>query len=97
MKNIDVTAVPDEYKRAVEKRLQGTITEVSYSVKNYINSSRQLVVYQNTCDEKAGRETVQGNAIIKKCNVYLPAGYDKNDNATKYNVLYLLHGVGGDR
>ncbi|MPQ31435.1 esterase [Clostridium estertheticum] len=97
MKNIDVTALPEEYKRAVEKRLQGTITEVSYSLRNYINSSRQLVVYQNTCDEEAGRETVQGNAIIKKCNVYLPAGYDKNDKATKYNVLYLLHGVGGDR
>jgi S-formylglutathione hydrolase FrmB len=97
MKNIDMTSVPDEYKRAAEKKLQGTITEVSYSVRNYINSSRQLVTYQNISDKEAGRETVKGDAIIKKCNVYLPAGYDENHNATKYNVLYLLHGVGGDR
>jgi len=96
MSNIDVTSVPAEYKRAVGKKLQGTITEVSYNVRNYINSLRQLVAYQNISDKEAGRETVEGDAIIKKCNVYLPAGYDKNDNTTKYNVLYLLHGVGGD-
>ena len=97
MKNINVTSVPTEYKRAVEKQLQGTITEVSYSVKNYINSTRQLVTSQNISDKEAGRDTVDGDPIIKKCNVYLPAGYDENHKSTKYNVLYLLHGVGGDR
>jgi S-formylglutathione hydrolase FrmB len=97
MKNIDVTSVPAEYKRAVEKKFQGTINEVSYSVKNYINSSRQFVTDQNITDKEAGRETVEGEPIIKKCNVYLPAGYDENDKITKYNVLYLLHGVGGNR
>jgi enterochelin esterase-like enzyme len=30
----------------------------------------------------------------KKFNVYLPYGYDPNDIATKYNVLYLMHGGG---
>jgi len=44
-----------------------------------------------------GREPVEGDAIIKKCNAYLPAGYDENDKDTRYNVLYLLHGVGGNR
>jgi len=97
MKNIDVMPVPAEYKHAVEKELQGNITEVPYSVRNYINSSRQLVAYQNISDKEASRETIQGDAIIKKCNIYLPTGYDENDKDTKYNVLYLLHGVGGNR
>ncbi|WP_051233679.1 alpha/beta hydrolase [Butyrivibrio sp. NC3005] len=34
-----------------------------------------------------------GAEIEKKANVYLPAGYDKSK---KYNVLYLMHGIGGD-
>ncbi|OPJ66059.1 alpha/beta hydrolase [Clostridium chromiireducens] len=97
MKNIDVTAVPNEYKKAAHKEVQGTITEVSYSVKNYINKSRQLVTDQNISFQEVGRETVDGPDIIKKFNVYLPAGYNKDDKDTKYNVLYLLHGVGGSR
>lgn len=32
----------------------------------------------------------------KKANVYLPIGYDANDKAKKYKVLYLMHGIGGD-
>lgn len=97
MENMDVTAVPIEYKRAIGKELQGTVTEVSYNVRNYINSSRQLVTDQDISSEEAGRETVEGKPITKKCNVYLPAGYDENDNDKKYDVLYLLHGVGGNR
>ncbi|WP_243641199.1 alpha/beta hydrolase [Xylanivirga thermophila] len=93
---IDVTAVPAGYKRKVAKKFQGTVTEVSYRVANYINSSRQLVTDQNISYKDAGRETVEGDAIIKKCNVYLPAGYDKMDVDTRYDVLYLLHGVGGN-
>lgn len=27
----------------------------------------------------------------------MPAGYDPNDTTVRYNVLYLLHGVGGDQ
>lgn len=97
MKKIDITAVPAEYKRAIDKEFQGSITEVSYSVRNYINQSRQLVTCQNINTIEAGRETVQGEPITKKCNVYLPAGYDESDKETRYNVLYLLHGVGGNR
>lgn len=36
-----------------------------------------------------------GTVYQKSALVYLPAGYDKNDTSTKYNVLYLMHG-GGD-
>jgi len=97
MKNIDLMSVPGDYKKAVEKELQGTITEVSYNVRNYINKSRQLVTCQDISSSEAGRETVDGEAIIKKCNVYLPVGYNENDKALRYNVMYLLHGVGGNR
>lgn len=96
MNNI-ITKLPIKYKQAVDKRLQGTVTEVSYSVRNYINPSRQLVTNQKINSKEVGRETIDGEEIHKKCNVYLPAGYDKKDTNTKYNVLYLLHGVGGNR
>lgn len=97
MNNIKVTAVPNEYKKAANKYIQGNIVEVSYSVKNYINKAQQLVTNQNISFQEAGRETVDGSDIIKKCNVYLPAGYNEYDKDTRYNVLYLLHGVGGNR
>ncbi|MCR5477807.1 MAG: hypothetical protein K6E92_09365 [Lachnospiraceae bacterium] len=31
--------------------------------------------------------------IVKEANVYLPAGYSEDE---KYDVLYLMHGIGGD-
>jgi len=34
-----------------------------------------------------------GSAIEKPANVYLPYGYDEEK---QYNVLYLMHGIGGD-
>lgn len=34
-----------------------------------------------------------GKEITKEANVYLPYGYSRDK---KYNVLYLMHGVGGD-
>ena len=34
-----------------------------------------------------------GAEITKEANVYLPYGYDANK---KYDVLYLMHGIGGD-
>lgn len=37
-----------------------------------------------------------GKAYEKKANVYLPAGYNKDDSSKKYKVLYLMHGIGGD-
>ncbi len=97
MNNSDVTTLPAIYKRPVAKELQGTIREESYNVHNYINAKRQLVTDQPISDEEVGRKTVMGKAIIKKCNIYLPAGYDSSDQNTSYNVLYLLHGVGGNR
>ncbi len=96
MKN-NICAVPEKYKKAVSTEQRGTISDVTYSVKHYINQSRQLVVSQNNTFQEIGRETVTGNEIRKKCIVYLPADYNKKDKSKKYNVLYLLHGVGGNR
>src|SRR5690554_1942603 len=94
---IAVRPVPVEYKKPAPEGFRGRIIECSYPVRNYINSSRQLVTDQDISSEEAGRETVQGEQIEKKCNVYLPPGYDENDRERKYNVLYLLHGIGGNR
>ena len=36
-----------------------------------------------------------GSAITKTAYVYIPYGYDEKDTATRYNILYLMHGWGG--
>jgi S-formylglutathione hydrolase FrmB len=95
--NCNVTAVPAEYLKTVEKAKKGSLTEISYRVSNYINPLRQLVSNQGLSSSEAGREVTRGEAIVKQCHIYLPAGYDKNDKAVRYNVVYLLHGVGGNR
>lgn len=38
-------------------------------------------------------DSENGNTYTKKANIYLPANYSEDK---KYNVLYLLHGIGGD-
>lgn len=97
MSKIEVSHVPVEYRSGLAQASRGKIVEVSYPVTNYINQSRQLVTNQDISSTEAGRETVQGDPIQKIANVYLPPGYEEKDSDTKYNVLYLLHGVGGNR
>ncbi len=97
MRNIDLTNVPEAYKHAVRKEQQGSIEEVSYLVYNYINQARQLVSNQNLSLIQTGRCTTKADAILKKCNVYLPPAYSHKKTTIKYPVLYLLHGVGGNR
>lgn len=96
MTDFEGTGIPAAYMRATATGKQGSVREVVYPVNNYINSSRQLVTDRPIDAGEAGRATVSGKAIMKSCNVYLPAGYDECDPDTLYNVLYLLHGVGGD-
>lgn len=36
-----------------------------------------------------------GAAITKTAYVYTPYGYDENDEDTRYNIVYLMHGWGG--
>jgi len=97
MDHLYASAVPADYSKAAKKELRGTLTEIEYPVRHYIDASRQLVSDQHIDAAEAGRAIVSGDAIAKKCNIYLPAGYDPLDDATKYDVVYLLHGVGGDQ
>lgn len=97
MNMVEVKHLPDSYLQMVAEEQMGRVQQATYQVGNYINSSRQLVTNQNIDPEEAGRETIEGEAIEKRVSVYLPPGYDRDDKDTKYNVLYLLHGVGGNR
>lgn len=97
MSKMKVETVPENYKCALEEKLQGTVKEVQYGVNNYINEDRKLVTNQNIDLAHTGRAIAKGEELLKKCNIYLPAGYDEKNKAVKYNVVYLLHGVGGDR
>jgi enterochelin esterase-like enzyme len=62
-----------------------------------------LARFQNTPAGQRGQvvrvdyTTRYNNAPIgKHALVYLPAGYDQQDQATRYDVLYLMHGAGMD-
>ncbi|WP_276358132.1 alpha/beta hydrolase [Cohnella caldifontis] len=95
MKDPQRKAVPADYQKAAPKEVRGTLTEIAYPVRNYINASRQLVTDRPVDAAEAGRETVAGDAIVKTCKLYLPVDYEENGDK-RYNALYLLHGVGGD-
>ncbi len=38
----------------------------------------------------------EGEPRDKYANVYLPYGYDASDKETRYNILYVMHGGGGN-
>ena len=38
----------------------------------------------------------EGEPREKYANIYLPYGYDPKDTEKKYNILYLMHGGGGN-
>lgn len=48
----------------------------------------ERVIYMTTNPEGEPRE--------KYANIYLPYGYDHNDSGKKYNILYMMHGGGGN-
>lgn len=96
MQNDVEMKVPDRYKKTISVEKSGKMVEVLYPTNHYINHNRQLIASQKIAEEFAGRTVVEGEAITKKCNVYLPAGYDEADVNKKYNVIYFLHGVGGN-
>ena len=43
-----------------------------------------------------GNQTAGSAEFEKTCLVYLPYGYDEKDTKTQYNILYLMHGAGGN-
>lgn len=90
-----IGAIPGHALKAAAKEHQGTLVRIEYPVRNYIDAERRLVADRRIDETEAGRETARGEAISKPCHVYLPAGYDRKPDM-RCNVLYLLHGVGGD-
>lgn len=38
----------------------------------------------------------EGELLDKYANVYLPYGYDPEDSTRRYNILYIMHGGGGN-
>ena len=97
MAGIVVTPTPERSTKPIAAGHGGTVVEAEYPAANYINASRQLVTDQPVRAAAAGREVVAGDPITKPVCIYLPAGYDVRDRTTRYNTLYLLHGVGGNR
>lgn len=97
MTDMDRTGIPVAYMKAAGSGKKGTVREMVYPANNYIDSSRKLVTNRRIDAGEVGRAAVNGEAIMKSCCVYLPACYDESDSDTRYNVLYLLHGVGGDQ
>ncbi len=62
--------------------------------------------YNNVCD-KAGKvvsfkyktrdnSKADSTEVEKTALIYLPYGYDEKDTKTQYNILYLMHGGGGN-
>lgn len=84
------------YYEAMEKILtvpQGAKTEFvaipsKYTALNLVNAGKVMEIQYTTYDY-AG----DGHELIKPAFVYLPPQYDETK---QYNVLYLMHGVGGN-
>lgn len=87
-------------QETAEVVLEGTseVKADEYGFENAIPTS-YLAVMEEECGVVEQIEYVtydyygDGSEITKKANIYLPYGYDENK---KYNVLYLMHGIGGD-
>ena len=60
---------------------KGTVIEINYPTRDY------------TVEEK---DLTDADKYEKHALVYLPAGYDQNDKNTKYPLLILIHGNGGN-
>lgn len=60
----------------------------------YKKATKQGTLETFTYDTKnyVGNE----KAIKSKATVYLPYGYNQNDDETRYNILYLQHGAYGN-
>lgn len=58
---------------------RGTVVEMNYPTRDYTVAETDLT---------------DADKYYKHAFVYLPAGYDSNDTATKYPVFILLHGFG---
>lgn len=60
-----------------------------------LSSSEVIDIYYRSKAYTKPEECLSADDYYDKhANVYLPAGYDKNDTSTKYPLVLLLHGMG---
>ncbi|MBQ1850502.1 MAG: hypothetical protein II139_09055 [Lachnospiraceae bacterium] len=92
---LETSKVDDEPVAATQEEERIPTAEISDKIPTkYINlrvvdcGKIEKITY--TSHDFFGDPTVE---VEKAANVYLPAGYDPSK---KYNVLYLMHGIGGD-
>ena len=84
-----------------EEMIQKAIAQEIVQV--IVNAKKKKKKYQQKRADEAGviehirypskDYFLAGKEITKEANVYLPYGYSRDK---KYNVLYLMHGIGGD-
>ncbi len=89
----------------LSNKLRNAIDELIPDGKSYADKEcRRIPIKYKTVDEHLGTiERISYNTNTydgknedrqKDFLVYLPEGYNQNDTAKKYNVLYLIHGMG---
>ena len=78
LKGEDVLTTP------VPEEYRGAIESFEYRARSYYTEE----VHADLLED--GQELW----VIKKANVYLPAGYDPGDGSTRYELLILMHGNG---
>ena len=81
-----------------------TTTKTKTQIAQTGNTKSVPSEYTKACEKSGTVERIDyasvdyaGNkeAITKTVYVYTPYGYDENDTATRYNIIYLMHGWGG--
>lgn len=75
----------DMYNYRSNLVIRGPESEAYFSQSSKRHGTLEKIWYQS---ESFGEQ--------RRMSVYLPFGYDASDGRTKYPVLYLLHGGGGD-
>lgn len=83
-------------KKEVSISEQEMTKQTQYSFKEIPDEYYDSALQQGTIkrfDYKINN--ISGQTIEKNALVYLPYGYDQNDTAKKYNILYLMHGLSG--
>ena len=97
-----ITKIPMKKQYTQETEHKGTVTTLRYTVHAYALEAAAAGVPETAFDEYLSAPAIDREALCgdeteftveKELYVYLPYGYDP---AQKYDVVYILHGTGGD-
>ena len=79
----------------MENIIKKRISKKGHTMKEYIYHDVNL---RGTIEKVSYRTTNRdGQVRMKRCNVYLPCGYDPEKTEKRYDILYLVHGGGGSQ